>query len=101
MVALCGLKPQVVNRGLFLPCKGRAVIYSGLVDHPMGKPNSMSLHFSVPAPLVVAGNGGVWAWMKKMDGAPIIGKARMPSTYGISINVGPYACWKVNIRVVW
>ncbi len=61
------------------------------IDHPMGKPNSMSLHFSVPAPLVVAGNG-VSLGMDEKDGwRTYHWKARMPSTYGISVNVGPYA----------
>jgi len=65
---------------LFWPC----------IDHPMGKPKQVDEHISVPAPLVAAGNGiamGVteadgwrtWHW-----------RTKNPSTYGISINVGPY-----------
>ncbi|WMW81913.1 M1 family metallopeptidase [Undibacterium cyanobacteriorum] len=66
---------------LFWPC----------IDHPMGKPNAMSLHFSVPAPLVVAANG-ISKGMEEKDGwRTYHWLARMPSTYGISINVGPYS----------
>jgi len=65
---------------LFWPC----------IDHPTGKPKQVDEHISVPAPLVAAGNGiamGVteadgwrtWHW-----------RTKNPSTYGISINVGPY-----------
>ncbi len=65
---------------LFWPC----------IDHPMGKPKLVDEHITVPAPLVAAGNGvamGVtdadgwrtWHW-----------RAKNPSTYGVSINVGPY-----------
>ena len=65
---------------LFWPC----------IDHPMGKPKQVDEHITVPAPLVAAGNGiamGVtdadgwrtWHW-----------RTRNPSTYGLSINVGPY-----------
>jgi aminopeptidase N len=65
---------------LFWPC----------IDHPMGKPKLVEEHITVPVPLVAAGNGislGVtddggwrtWHW-----------RAKNPSTYGISINVGPY-----------
>ena len=65
---------------LFWPC----------IDHPMGKPKQVDEHITVPAPLVAAGNGvamGVtdadgwrtWHW-----------RAKNPSTYGVSINVGPY-----------
>jgi aminopeptidase N len=65
---------------LFWPC----------IDHPMGKPAEVTEHFTVPAPLVAAGNGvplgmdeangwRTWHW-----------RTRNPSTYGISVNVGPY-----------
>jgi aminopeptidase N len=65
---------------LFWPC----------IDHPMGKAGIVEEHITVPAPLVAAGNGvplgmdeangwRTWHW-----------RAKNPSTYGISINVGPY-----------
>jgi aminopeptidase N len=65
---------------LFWPC----------IDHPTGKPKQVDEHFTVPAPLVAAGNGvpmgmeeangwRTWHWSTKN-----------PSTYGISVNVGPY-----------
>ncbi len=65
---------------LFWPC----------IDHPMGKAKVVEEHFTVPSPLVAAGNGvplgmdeangwRTWHW-----------RAKNPSTYGISVNVGPY-----------
>ena len=65
---------------LFWPC----------IDHPMGKAKLVDEHITVPAPLVAAGNGvplgmdeangwRTWHW-----------RTKNPSTYGISINVGPY-----------
>lgn len=65
---------------LFWPC----------IDHPMGKPQLATLHITVPAPLVVAGNG-VAQGMDERDGwRTYHWKTKNPSTYGISINVGPY-----------
>lgn len=65
---------------LFWPC----------IDHPMGKPKLMTVHITVPAPLVVAGNG-VAQGMDEQDGwRTYHWKTKNPSTYGISINVGPY-----------
>jgi aminopeptidase N len=65
---------------LFWPC----------IDQTMGKPKQVDEHITVPAPLVAAGNGvamGVtdadgwrtWHW-----------RAKNPSTYGVSLNIGPY-----------
>jgi aminopeptidase N len=65
---------------LFWPC----------IDHPMGKPAVVEEHFSVPAPLVAAGNG-VPLGMDEADGwRTYHWRIKNPSTYGISINVGPY-----------
>lgn len=65
---------------LFWPC----------IDHPMGKPKLMRLHISVPAPLVVAGNG-VAQGMDERDGwRTYHWQIKHPSTYGIAMNVGPY-----------
>lgn len=65
---------------LFWPC----------IDHPMGKPKLMTLHITVPAPLVVAGNG-VAQGMEEKDGwRTYHWQTKNPSTYGIAINVGPY-----------
>lgn len=65
---------------LFWPC----------IDQPDGKPDLVDLYVTVPKPLVAPGNGvliGVtdegsqrtWHW-----------RAKHPTTYAVSINVGPY-----------
>jgi aminopeptidase N len=65
---------------LFWPC----------IDHPMGKPKQVDEHITVPAPLVAAGNG-VAMGMTDADGwRTWHWRTKNPSTYGISINVGPY-----------
>jgi aminopeptidase N len=65
---------------LFWPC----------IDNPMGKPKVVEEHFTVPAPLVVAGNG-VQIGMDEANGwRTYHWRAHNPSTYGISVNVGPY-----------
>lgn len=65
---------------LFWPC----------IDHPTGKARMVDQHISVPAPLVVAGNG-VAMGMDEADGwRTYHWRAKNPSTYGISVNVGPY-----------
>jgi aminopeptidase N len=66
---------------LFWPC----------IDHPMGKPKQMTLHISVPAPLVVAGNGVAQGMDEKDGWRTYHWKIKNPSTYGIAINVAPYA----------
>lgn len=65
---------------LFWPC----------IDHPMGKAKLIDLHISVPAPLVVAGNG-VAVGMDDKDGwRTYHWRAKNPSTYGVALNIGPY-----------
>lgn len=65
---------------LFWPC----------IDHPMGKAKLVDQHITVPAPLVAAG-AGVALGMDEADGwRTWHWRAKNPSTYGISINVGPY-----------
>ncbi|HEX7986769.1 MAG TPA: M1 family metallopeptidase [Duganella sp.] len=65
---------------LFWPC----------IDHPMGKAKLIDLHISVPAPLVVAGNG-VALGMDERDGwRTYHWRAKNPSTYGVALNIGPY-----------
>ncbi len=65
---------------LFWPC----------IDHPMGKPKLMSLHISVPAPLVVAGNGVAQGMDEKDGWRTYHWQIKHPSTYGIAMNVAPY-----------
>lgn len=65
---------------LFWPC----------IDHPQGKPQLIELHISVPAPLVVAGNG-LAVDMQEQDGWRTYNwRAKNPSTYGVALNIGPY-----------
>lgn len=65
---------------LFWPC----------IDHPTGKPQLIDLHITVPAPLVVAGNG-VATGMEEKDGwRTYHWRAKHPSTYGVALNIGPY-----------
>ena len=65
---------------LFWPC----------IDHPMGKPKLMSLHITVPSPLVVAGNGVAQGMDEKDGWRTYHWQIRQPSTYGIAMNVAPY-----------
>ena len=65
---------------LFWPC----------IDHPTGKPKLVEEHFTVPAPLVAAGNGVALGMDEKDGWRTWHWRTRNPSTYGISINVGPY-----------
>jgi aminopeptidase N len=65
---------------LFWPC----------IDHPMGKPKLVDEHFTVPAPLVAAGNGTALGMTEDGGWRTYHWRAKNPSTYGISINVGPY-----------
>ena len=65
---------------LFWPC----------IDHPQGKPQEITLHISVPAPLVAASNG-VALGMDENDGwRTYHWRAKNPSTYGVALNIGPY-----------
>ncbi len=65
---------------LFWPC----------IDHPQGKPKLMDLHISVPAPLVVAGNGVAQGMDEANGWRTYHWRAKHPSTYGIALNIGPY-----------
>ena len=65
---------------LFWPC----------IDHPMGKPKLIDLHVTVPAPLVVAGNGVATGMTEKDGWRTYNWRAKNPSTYGVALNIGPY-----------
>lgn len=65
---------------LFWPC----------IDHPQGKPLLVDQHISVPSPLVAAGAGIAMGKDEKDGWTTWHWRAKNPSTYGISINVGPY-----------
>jgi len=73
---------------LFWPC----------IDHPTGKPRVVEERFTVPAPLVAAGNG-VLLGMTEHDGwRTWHWRAKHPSTYGIAVNVGPYRLLEADYR---
>jgi aminopeptidase N len=65
---------------LFWPC----------IDHPTGKPKQFDEHFTVPAPLVAAGNGVAMGMEEANGWRTWHWSTKNPSTYGISVNVGPY-----------
>jgi aminopeptidase N len=66
---------------LFWPC----------IDHPKGKPQLVDEHITVPAPLVAVGNGVSLGSERHSDGwSTYHWRAKSPSTYGISLNIGPY-----------
>jgi len=65
---------------MFWPC----------IDHPMGKPKAIDLHITVPAPLVAAGNGVALGMDEKDGWRTYHWRAKNPSTYGVSLNIGPY-----------
>ncbi len=73
---------------LFWPC----------IDHPMGKPQLMSLHIAVPSPLVVAGNGIAQGMDEKDGWRTYHWQIKHPSTYGIAMNVGPYELLEDNYQ---
>lgn len=60
------------------------------IDHPMGKPEVVVQHVTVPAPLVAAGNG-IAEGMDERDGwRTYHWRAKLPDTYAIALNIGPY-----------
>ena len=65
---------------LFWPC----------IDHPQGKPDLVDLYVTVPKPLVAPGNGVLVEISDKGDKRTYHWRAKHPTTYAISINVGPY-----------
>ncbi|MBD8871465.1 M1 family metallopeptidase [Rhodanobacter sp. DHB23] len=65
---------------LFWPC----------IDQPDGKPDLVDLYVNVPKPLVAPGNGVLVGVSDDGDTRTYHWRARHPTTYAISINVGPY-----------
>lgn len=72
---------------LFWPC----------IDHPMGKPLTVDEHITVPAGLVSAGNGIAMGVDTSVPGwTTYHWLAKNPSTYGVSLNIGPYETLSSN-----
>ncbi len=60
------------------------------IDHPMGEPQEVVQHVTVPSPLVAAGNG-VLTGMDEQDGwRTYHWRTAHPDTYAIALNIGPY-----------
>ncbi len=65
---------------LFWPC----------IDHPMGEPQVVDQHITVPAPLVAAGNGIAMGMEEKAGWRTYHWHTKNPDTYSIALNIGPY-----------
>jgi aminopeptidase N len=61
-------------------------------DHPSDKPETTSLHFTVPQPLVAASNGKLQSVVKNADGTQTFNwfVSQPISNYCISLNIAPY-----------
>ena len=61
-------------------------------DHPSDKPETTSLHFTVPEPLVAASNGKLQSVVKNTDGTQTFNwfVSQPISNYNIALNVAPY-----------
>ncbi len=78
-----GLSPAVVE----LACR-----------HPSGKPDLLDLYVTVPKPLVAPGNGVFVGVTEQGDTRTYHWRAKHPTTYAVSINVGPYRELKGEYR---
>jgi aminopeptidase N len=65
---------------LFWPC----------IDQPDGKPDLVDLYVTVPKPLVAPGNGVLVGVTEQGGTRTYHWRAKHPTTYAVSINVGPY-----------
>ena len=65
---------------LFWPC----------IDQPDGKPDLVDLYVTVPKPLVAPGNGVLVGVTDEGSQRTYHWRAKHPTTYAVSINVGPY-----------
>ncbi len=60
------------------------------IDHPLGEPQEVVQHITVPSPLVAAGNG-IAGGMEERDGwRTYHWRAKQPNSYAIALNIGPY-----------
>lgn len=65
---------------MFWPC----------IDHPLGEPEQVDQHITVPAPLVAAGNGIAMGMEEKDGWRTYHWRTHDPNTYAIALNIGPY-----------
>jgi len=74
-------------------CQGEgADIWFPVKDHPSDKPETTSLHFTVPQPLVAASNGRLQSVVTNQDGTQTFNWfiSSPISNYNITLNVAPY-----------
>ncbi|MFC5739940.1 M1 family metallopeptidase [Dyella tabacisoli] len=71
---------------LFWPC----------IDQPQGKPDLVDLYVTVPKPLAAPGNGVLIDIKDEGDKRTYHWRAKHPTTYAISINVGPFELLQAN-----
>ena len=71
-------------------------------DHPSDKPETTSLHFTVPAPLVAASNGVLKSVTENKDNTRTYNwEVSQPiSNYGIALNVAPYKVIKDSVKSI-
>jgi aminopeptidase N len=77
---------------IWFPCK----------DHPSDKPETASLHFTVPNPLVAASNGKFVSVKDNRDGTSTYNwfVSQPIANYCIALNVGPYKLIKDTVPTV-
>ncbi|MGH9908236.1 MAG: M1 family metallopeptidase, partial [Pyrinomonadaceae bacterium] len=74
-------------------CQGEgADLWFPVKDHPSDKPETTSLHFTVPQPLVAASNGKLQSVVNNRDGTQTFNwfVSSPISNYNITLNVAPY-----------
>ena len=69
-----------------------ADIWWPVKDHPSDKPDTTSLHYTVPQPLVAAANGKLQSVVKNQDGTQTFNwlVSQPINNYSITLNVAPY-----------
>lgn len=69
-----------------------ADVWFPVKDHPSDEPETVSLHFTVPQPLVAASNGKLQSVVKNSDGTQTFNwfVANPINNYNITLNVAPY-----------
>ena len=69
-----------------------ADIWWPVKDHPSDKPETTSLHYTVPQPLVAVANGRLQSVVKNQDGTQTFNWfiSEPINNYSITLNVGPY-----------
>ncbi|WP_109125134.1 M1 family metallopeptidase [Dyella sp. C11] len=73
---------------LFWPC----------IDHPQGKPDLVDTYITVPKKLAAPGNGTLVDIKEHGDTHTYHWRANHPTTYAISINIGPFDVIKGDYR---